>query len=104
MKLHFDHTDGGLVVKGDKLGEFQIAGADRKWYWADARIEGAAVIVSSKSVPNPVAVRYAWQSYPVATMFNGAGLPAEPFRTDTWPEMTAGHEIYGNDPRDQGMQ
>ena len=104
MKLHFDHTDGGLVVKGDKLGEFQIAGADRKWYWADARIEGATVIVSSKSVPKPVAVRYAWQSYPVATMFNGAGLPAEPFRTDTWPEMTAGHEIYGNDPRDQGMQ
>jgi sialate O-acetylesterase len=91
-------------VKGDKLGEFQIAGADHKWYWADARITGAAVIASSKSVPKPVAVRYAWQSNPLAALFNGAGLPAEPFRTDNWPEMTARHEIYGNDPMNQGMQ
>jgi sialate O-acetylesterase len=104
LKLHFDHNDGGLVVKGDKLGEFQIAGADRKWYWADARIEGATVLVSSHSVPKPVAVRYAWQSNPLATLFNGAGLPAEPFRTDDWPAMTASHEPYGNDPLNQGMQ
>ena len=52
LKLHFDHTDGGLVVKGDKLGEFSIAGDDRKWYWADARIEGDSVIVSSSPFPN----------------------------------------------------
>ncbi len=79
IRLHFARTDGGLVVKGDKLGEFSIAGDDRKWFWADARIEGDAVVVSSPSVPNPTQVRYAWQSNPAATLFNGAGLPASAF-------------------------
>lgn len=88
LKLHFDHTDGGLVVKGEKLGEFSVAGDDHKWYWADARIEGDSVIVSSKSVPDPKVARYAWQSNPLATLFNGAGLPAAPFRTDDWPGVT----------------
>ena len=92
LKLHFDHADGGLVVKGDKLGEFSVAGADRKWYWADARIEGDDVVVSSKLVPDPKAVRYAWQSNPAATLFNGAGLPASPFRTDDWPGITEGRK------------
>ncbi|HEY1921745.1 MAG TPA: sialate O-acetylesterase, partial [Tepidisphaeraceae bacterium] len=90
MKLHFDHADGGLVVKGDKLGEFSIAGEDHKWYWADAKIEGDAVIVSSPKVPEPKAARYAWQSNPLATLFNGAGLPAVPFRTDDWAGVTDG--------------
>lgn len=94
LKLHFDHADGGLVVKGDKLGEFSIAGDDRKWYWADARIEGDAVIVSSNSVPEPKAARYAWQSNPAATLSNGAGLPAVPFRTDDWPGITVGKTVY----------
>jgi sialate O-acetylesterase len=88
LKLHFDHVDGGLVVKGEKPGEFSIAGEDHKWYWADARIEGDTVIVSSSSVPEPKAARYAWQSNPAATLFNGAGLPAVPFRTDNWPALT----------------
>jgi sialate O-acetylesterase len=92
--LHFDHADGGLVVKGDKLGEFSIAGDDRKWVWADAHIQGDTVIVSSSAVPDPRAVRYAWQANPAATLFNGAGLPAVPFRTDDWPEMTEGHTSY----------
>ena len=94
VRLHFVHADGGLVVKGAKLEEFEIAGEDRKWYWADAHIEGDTVIVSSPSVPNPKEVRYAWQSNPAATLFNGAGLPAGPFRTDTWPGMTEGHRPY----------
>jgi len=94
IRLHFTHTDGGLVVKGDKLGEFSIAGEDHKWAWADARIEGDTVVVSSPSVPNPKEVRYAWQSNPLATLFNGAGLPAGPFRTDTWPGMTDSHRPY----------
>jgi len=94
LKLHFAHTDGGLAVKGEKLGEFSIAGDDRKWYWADARIEGDTVLVSSKSVPDPKAARYAWQSNPVATLFNGAGLPAMPFRTDDWPGVTDKNTIY----------
>ena len=92
--LHFAHTDGGLVVKGDKLGEFSVAGDDRKWYWADARIKGNTVIVSSPSVPHPAQVRYAWQSNPEATLFNGAGLPAAPFRTDDWPGMTPNARPY----------
>jgi sialate O-acetylesterase len=89
LKLHFTNIDGGLVVKGEKLGEFSVAGSNHKWYWADARIEGDAIIVSSPQVPAPVAARYAWQSFPVATLFNGAGLPAVPFRTDDWPAITA---------------
>ena len=88
LKLHFNHTDGGLVVKGDRLAEVAIAGEDRKWYWADAKLDGTTIIVSSPKVPNPQAVRYAWQANPVATLFNGAGLPATPFRTDNWPGIT----------------
>jgi sialate O-acetylesterase len=88
LKLHFHHTDGGLVVKGDKLEEVAVAGKDRQWHWADARVEGDSVIVSSPMVSDPLAARYAWQANPAATLFNGAGLPAAPFRTDNWPEIT----------------
>lgn len=88
LQLKFKNVDGGLVMKGDALGEFSVAGKDRKWHWAEARIEGDSVIVSSKDVPEPVAARYAWQANPEATLFNGAGLPAVPFRTDDWPEST----------------
>jgi sialate O-acetylesterase len=94
IRIHFDHADGGLIVKGDKLGEFSVAGDDRKWYWADARIEGDTIVVSSPSVPNPREVRYAWQSNPVATLYNGAGLPAVPFRTDDWPGLTQSARPY----------
>ena len=91
LKLNFDHADGGLVAKGGKLEEFSVAGRDRKWHWASARIDGDAVVVSSPMVPEPEAARYAWQSYPNATLYNGAGLPAVPFRTDDWPGITQGH-------------
>jgi len=94
IRLHFAHADGGLVVKGTKLEEFVIAGEDRKWYWADAHIKGKTIIVSSPSVPKPKEVRYAWQSNPAATLFNGAGLPAAPFRTDSWPGMTENQRPY----------
>jgi sialate O-acetylesterase len=94
IRLRFAHTEGGLVVKGAKLGEFSIAGDDRKFVWADARISGNAVIVSSPGVPHPKEVRYAWQSNPEATLFNGAGSPASPFRTDTWPLITEDAKPY----------
>jgi len=94
IRLRFAHTNGGLFLKGPKLEEFEIAGDDRKWYWADAHIKGNTVVVSSSSVPNPKEVRYAWQSNPAATLFNGAGLPAAPFRTDTWPGLTEAHRPY----------
>jgi sialate O-acetylesterase len=82
IKIHFDHTDGGLTAKGNDPKEFSIAGADHKWHWAEAKIDGDSVIVSSPDVPEPTDVRYAWESNPLATLYNGAGLPAEPFRTD----------------------
>ena len=89
LKLGFTHADGGLVVKGDRPEEFSVAGKDRRWHWAAAKIEGDSIIVSSPEVPEPQAARYAWQANPAATLFNAAGLPATPFRTDTWPDATA---------------
>lgn len=94
IRIRFAHTEGGLVTKGAKLEEFAVAGEDHKWHWADARIEGDSVIVSSPAVPNPKEVRYAWQSNPAATLFNGSGLPAAPFRSDNWPGMTERHRPY----------
>ncbi len=82
--LSFKHADGGLTVKGDELKGFTIAGADKKWHWAKARIEGETVVVSSPDVAAPVAVRYGWAEHPECNLFNGAKLPASPFRTDDW--------------------
>lgn len=83
--LEFDHTDGGLRAKNEKLDGFVIAGDDRNWKAANAYIKENAVIVSSKDVSKPAAVRYAWADDPPCTLYNGAGLPASPFRTDEWP-------------------
>ena len=82
--LSFKHTDGGLTAKGGELKGFVIAGADKQWKLATARIEGDKVIVSSAEVKQPVAARYAWENWPTCNLFNGAGLPASPFRTDDW--------------------
>ncbi len=90
LRLSFDHTDGGLVAKGP-LGEFSVAGSDHRWRWATARISGLEIIVSSPQVEQPVAVRYAWQSNPMATLYNGAGFPAVPFRSDDWPGVSVGN-------------
>jgi sialate O-acetylesterase len=78
----FKDTDGGLVAKGGKLKGFAIAGSDHQWHWADATIEGNQVMVSSPDVKYPVAVCYDWADNPVGNLYNGAGLPASPFRTD----------------------
>ena len=88
LRVHFDHADGGLQCRGDRPEEFSVAGSDRRWHWAAARIDGNSVIVSSPAVPEPVAVRYAWQSNPKANLYSGAGLPAVPFRSDDWPGVT----------------
>jgi sialate O-acetylesterase len=63
---------------------FEIAGADQMFVPADARIEGRTLVVSAESVLEPVAVRYAWRNSPDARLFNTAGLPAAPFRSDKW--------------------
>jgi sialate O-acetylesterase len=79
-----------LVVKDNvPLKQFAIADASRNFIWANARIEGDTVVVSSDKVAAPVAVRYAWQSNPEGcNLYNKEGLPASPFRTDDWPLMT----------------
>lgn len=109
--LSFKHTDDGLVAKplpetydvisqtkktaplvrnspGSQLEGFAICGEDKKWVWADAKIDGNTVVVSSEKVPAPVAVRYAWADNPTCNLYNGAGLPASPFRTDDFPPVT----------------
>lgn len=83
ITLSFTDVDGGLVAKGGKLKYFAIAGPDKKFVWANAKIQGSKIIVWGDSVPNPVAVRYAWADNPDgANLYNKAGLPASPFRTD----------------------
>ena len=75
---------GAAVASPDKLVGFEVAGADQKYYPADAAFEGNDVVVSSPDVPTPVAVRYGWANFPVANLQNSAGLWASPFKTDDW--------------------
>lgn len=82
--LSFKHADGGLKAKDGELKGFVVAGADKQWKPAQARVEGSQVIVTSAEVREPVAVRYAWENWPTCNLYNGAGLPASPFRTDDW--------------------
>lgn len=109
--LTFKHTDGGLVAKplaavfdvstksnmtaplvrhspNSQIEGFAICGEDEKWVWADARIDGSSVVVTSDRVAGPVAVRYAWADNPTCNLYNGVGLPASPFRTDDFPLTT----------------
>jgi sialate O-acetylesterase len=80
IKLQFDHADGGLVAKNGKLTEFEIAGKDRKYFKADAKIVNNEVWITSAKVPAPLSVRYCWRNGATASLFNGAGLPALQFR------------------------
>lgn len=82
--LTFEHANGGLVARDGELRGFEISGADQQWKPGYARIEGRRVIVSSADAPSPVAVRFAWRDDPDGNLFNGAGLPASPFRTSQW--------------------
>ncbi|MGH9496263.1 MAG: sialate O-acetylesterase, partial [Candidatus Sulfotelmatobacter sp.] len=91
-RIHFTHVGSGLEARGEKeLRGFAIAGADRKFHWAQAHVDGDSVVVESPNVPSPVAVRYAWGDSPRCNLFNKEGLPASPFRTDDWPGITSGH-------------
>jgi len=84
-RVRFTHADG-LTAKGGEAKGFALAGADRKYYWATAKIEGDTVVLSSPEVPHPVAASYAWGDDPPCSLYNGAGLPAIPFRTVTGTE------------------
>jgi sialate O-acetylesterase len=96
-RILFTSVGSGLMVgrkvgrqptvedKSGKLERFAVAGQDRKWFWADAVIDGDSVVVSSPNVPAPVAVRYAYSMNPAGcNLYNREGLPASPFRTDDW--------------------
>ena len=82
-RIAFKYASGGLKVQGTEgLKGFAVAGADGKFAWADAAIDGETVLVSSPTIAEPKAVRYGWADNPLCTLCNAAGLPASPFRTD----------------------
>jgi len=89
IRVKFKHTAGGLKTSdGGAPKGFAIAGEDHKFVWAEAKIDGDSIVLWSKDVAKPVAVRYAWADNPVCNLFNKIDLPASPFRTDDWPGIT----------------
>jgi len=84
IRLNFDYLGSGLMSKGGSLTDFKIASADQKFVKATAIIKGNTVVVSSKKIRNPVAVRFGWSIISIPNFFNKEGLPAAPFRTDQW--------------------
>ena len=85
VRLEFDHAGNGLVSKDGPPRHFELAGEERKFYPAEAVVEGREVVVTCPQVPLPVAVRYAWSNDPAGcNLYNGENLPAMPFRTDDW--------------------
>jgi sialate O-acetylesterase len=108
-RVKFDEVGGGLVIGAapiirigqqankplDHLVGFAIAGEERKFVWAQAKIEGDSVVVWSDEVKKPVAVRYAWANNPECNLYNKEGLPAGPFRTDDWVSPAAAGAVRG---------
>jgi sialate O-acetylesterase len=88
IRIRFANVGKGFEVHGTQLQGFAVAGADRTFHWADATVEGDTIVVSNSAVPKPVAVRYGWATNPDCNLYNQAGLPASPFRTDDWPGIT----------------
>ena len=86
VRVQYDHVGEGLVARGDdaSVRGFALAGPDRKFHVAQARVEGESVVVWSKTVPDPIAVRYAFSDNPDCNLYNKAGIPASPFRSDRW--------------------
>jgi sialate O-acetylesterase len=91
--ISFDHIGSGLLIKNKHgyINEFEVAGVDKQFYWAKARLEGDKIIVWSDKVNKPVAVRFGWSCNPAEfNLYNKEGLPASPFRTDDWEGITDG--------------
>lgn len=84
QRVFFKNLQGELAVAGDRLSEFTLAGEDKKFHPAEARIDGASVVVTSSAVSKPVAVRYAWRDDASASLRGADGLPVAPFRSDNW--------------------
>ena len=90
IRIHFDFSEGLMIRDATVLTEFTIAGANRQFIPAQARIEGNTVVVSAVGVKQPVSVRFAWKNFMRPNLYNKAELPASPFRTDDWPGETFG--------------
>ncbi len=89
VKIDFDHGRGMKAREGGPVLGFEIAGEDKQFVWAQAKVEGESVVVWADGIDAPASVRYAWAANPVtANLVNGAGLPASVFRTDDWEETT----------------
>lgn len=87
--LHFSNAQNGLItLNNEPLKGFAIAGSDQKFYWATATVKEDCIEVSSDKVSNPVAVRYGWADNPDCNLYNKNGLPASPFRTDSFEGLT----------------
>jgi sialate O-acetylesterase len=84
LRVRFTHISSGLVAHERPVQALEIAGKDRVFYPATGRVDGHTLLVSSPNVKTPVAVRYAWYNAPQANLYDGAGLPAAPFRSDSW--------------------
>ncbi|MEL7036616.1 MAG: sialate O-acetylesterase [Cyanobacteria bacterium J06592_8] len=79
----FDQKE--LKIKGNQLKGFALAGSNHRFFWAQGKIQSGEVVLTSKAVKNPVAVRYNWANNPIGNLYNQANLPAFPFRSDRWP-------------------
>lgn len=91
VTVEFDHIGGGLVAMSEdgSVGGFALAGEDKIFHWAEAKIVDNKVRVNSEAVPEPVALRYGWADNPdKVNLYNAEGLPANPFRTDSWKGIT----------------
>jgi sialate O-acetylesterase len=84
MRVRFSHVHGVLSLRPGSPSGFAVAGADRVWRHASAHVAGDGLLVASPEVPAPVAVRYGWAENPPVALFDSAGMPASPFRSDTW--------------------
>ena len=89
LVIHFEHADGLKTTDGSAPKGFAIAGEDRVFHRATAIIDRACVVLTADKVPSPVAARYAFADNPIANLYNAANLPAHPFRTDDWNQITS---------------
>ena len=90
--ISFEHAEGLKSRDGKPLTHFSVAGEDQKFFPAEATIEGKTIVVTSKDVAKPLEVRFAWEESADPNLTNGAGLPASPFRSDSFPAVTAGKD------------
>lgn len=88
MLVRFRNVHKKLVVRGKRLQYFEVAGADKRYVPAQAKVKGKEVLVWSKQVPQPVAVRFAWREDAIHHLFDQAGLPVSSFRSDQWPRLS----------------